>query len=111
MINEKAVIPAVKKDFLRSSFRYGPGGSVLLYADFGDYPGRGRHERVYAVPRLCSAAGPGINDCSIFCFVYKMEEIINIASLDSSLASLKDQFNSGKEKLRFLALLSPTCPL
>ncbi len=35
----------------------------------------------------------------------------NIVSLDSSLASLKDQFNSGKEKLRFLALLSPTCPL
>ena len=40
-----------------------------------------------------------------------MNRTLNIVSLDSSLASLKDQFNSGKEKLRFLALLSPTCPL
>jgi hypothetical protein len=35
----------------------------------------------------------------------------NIVSLDSSLAPLKDRFNSDKGKSRFLALLSPTYPL
>jgi hypothetical protein len=34
----------------------------------------------------------------------------NIVSLDSSLASLKNQFNSGKEKLRFLARQYLTVP-
>ena len=35
----------------------------------------------------------------------------NIITLNTSLDSLKDRFNNHKEKIRFLALLSPTCPL
>lgn len=35
----------------------------------------------------------------------------NIITLNSTLDPLKDQFNQNKEKIRFLALLSPTCPL
>jgi hypothetical protein len=35
----------------------------------------------------------------------------NIVNLDKSLDPLKDQFNSYKDKIRFIALLSPTCPL
>ena len=35
----------------------------------------------------------------------------NIVTLESSLESLKERFNSEREKIRFLALLSPTCPL
>jgi len=35
----------------------------------------------------------------------------HIITLDGSLNPLKDRFNSDKEKIRFLALLSPTCPL
>ena len=35
----------------------------------------------------------------------------NIISLDNSFAPLRDRFNADKEKVRFLALLSPTCPL
>ena len=35
----------------------------------------------------------------------------SIVTLESSLESLKERFNSGREKIRFLALLSPTCPL
>jgi hypothetical protein len=35
----------------------------------------------------------------------------NIVTLDSSLDPLKARFNHNKEKIRFLALLSPTCPL
>jgi hypothetical protein len=35
----------------------------------------------------------------------------NIVTLDSSSNPLKFQFNNDKEKIRFLALLSPTCPL
>ena len=35
----------------------------------------------------------------------------NIVTLESSLESLKARFNSDREKIRFLALLSPTCPL
>ena len=34
-----------------------------------------------------------------------------IITLTGSLDPLKDQFNNNKEKIRFLALLSPTCPL
>jgi hypothetical protein len=32
-------------------------------------------------------------------------------TLDSSLDPLIDHFNDNKEKIRFLSLLSPTCPL
>jgi len=35
----------------------------------------------------------------------------NIINLKSTLDPLKDKFNNNKEKIRFLALLSPTCPL
>ena len=35
----------------------------------------------------------------------------NIVTLDGSLNPLKLRFNNDKEKIRFLALLSPTCPL
>jgi len=35
----------------------------------------------------------------------------NIITLENSLDSLKERFNSDREKIRFLALLSPTCPL
>jgi len=35
----------------------------------------------------------------------------SILKLDSSLDPLKDEFNDNKEKIRFLSLLSPTCPL
>jgi hypothetical protein len=35
----------------------------------------------------------------------------NIIPLNTSLDSLKDYFNKNKEKIRFVALLSPTCPL
>jgi hypothetical protein len=35
----------------------------------------------------------------------------NIVTLDSSLELLKERFNSDREKIRFLTLLSPTCPM
>ncbi len=35
----------------------------------------------------------------------------NIVLLDRSLGPLKGRFNVCKNKIRFLALLSPTCPL
>ena len=35
----------------------------------------------------------------------------HIITLKGSLNPLKLQFNNNKEKIRFLALLSPTCPL
>jgi hypothetical protein len=35
----------------------------------------------------------------------------NIIKLENSLETLKERFNSDREKIRFLALLSPTCPL
>lgn len=35
----------------------------------------------------------------------------NIVTLDNSLDLLKERFNADSEKIRFLALLSPTCPL
>ena len=35
----------------------------------------------------------------------------NIVALDSSIDPLIDRFNDNKEKIRFLSLLSPTCPL
>jgi len=35
----------------------------------------------------------------------------NIVTLDGSLNALKLRFNNHKKKIRFLALLSPTCPL
>ncbi len=35
----------------------------------------------------------------------------NIVTLDGSLNPLKLRFNNHKNKIRFLALLSPTCPL
>jgi len=34
-----------------------------------------------------------------------------IITLNTALDPLKDQFNNNKENIRFLALLSPTCPL
>jgi len=40
-----------------------------------------------------------------------VDESNSIITLDSSLDPLKDQFNDNKEKIRFLCLLSPTCPL
>ena len=40
-----------------------------------------------------------------------IDESNSIIILDSSLDRLKDQFNDNKEKIRFLSLLSPTCPL
>ena len=33
-----------------------------------------------------------------------------MVSLAGSLTPLKDYFNTRKDKIRFLALLSPTCP-
>jgi hypothetical protein len=36
------------------------------------------------------------------------EESVEVVSLGGSLQPLKDHFNSNKNKLRFLALLSPT---
>jgi hypothetical protein len=35
----------------------------------------------------------------------------SIITLDGSLNPLRDRFNDNKEKIRFLSLLSPTCPL
>jgi hypothetical protein len=35
----------------------------------------------------------------------------SIITLDSSLDPLRDRFNDNKDKIRFLSLLSPTCPL
>ena len=35
----------------------------------------------------------------------------NIINLENSLESLKERFNTDHEKIRFLAVLSPTCPL
>jgi len=35
----------------------------------------------------------------------------SIITLDGGLNPLKDRFDSDKEKIRFLCLLSPTCPL
>ncbi len=40
-----------------------------------------------------------------------IDESNSIITLDSSLDLIKDQFNDNKEKVRFLSLLSPTCPL
>jgi hypothetical protein len=36
---------------------------------------------------------------------------IDIITLDSKLGLLKKRFNADSDKIRFLALLSPTCPL
>jgi hypothetical protein len=35
----------------------------------------------------------------------------SIITMDSSLDPLRGRFNDNKEKIRFLSLLSPTCPL
>ena len=35
----------------------------------------------------------------------------DIVVLDNTLDPLKDRFNAQSKKIRFLALLSPTCPL
>ena len=35
----------------------------------------------------------------------------NIVMLDNSLGALKRRFNDNSDKIRFIALLSPTCPL
>ncbi|CAB5139844.1 hypothetical protein D3OALGA1CA_3801 [Olavius algarvensis associated proteobacterium Delta 3] len=35
----------------------------------------------------------------------------DLVPLNESLDQFKDQFNNEKDKIRFLALLSPTCPL
>ena len=35
----------------------------------------------------------------------------SIITLDGALEPLRDRFNDNKEKIRFLSLLSPTCPL
>jgi len=40
-----------------------------------------------------------------------MDQSNNITTLDNSLDPLRDQFNDNKERIRFLTLLSPTCPL
>ena len=39
------------------------------------------------------------------------KELLELTSLKNSLTPLIDRFNDNKEKIRFLALLSPTCPL
>jgi len=39
------------------------------------------------------------------------ENYSGITILDESFNVLKDQFNTDSNKIRFLALLSPTCPL
>jgi hypothetical protein len=40
-----------------------------------------------------------------------IQESEKIIRLDGSMNPLKLRFNNDKEKIRFLALLSPTCPL
>ena len=35
----------------------------------------------------------------------------DIITLDNTLDPLKEQFNTDSSKARFIALLSPTCPL
>jgi len=35
----------------------------------------------------------------------------NIITLDKTLDPLKERFNAESSKIRFMALLSPTCPL
>jgi len=35
----------------------------------------------------------------------------NIITLDNTLDPLKGRFNEDSRKIRFMALLSPTCPL
>ena len=35
----------------------------------------------------------------------------NIITLDNTLDPLKGRFNADSRKIRFMALLSPTCPL
>jgi len=40
-----------------------------------------------------------------------ISQLSNLIILDSSLGPLKGRFNVCKDKMRFLALLSPTCPL
>jgi len=36
---------------------------------------------------------------------------VNLNIIGNSVDLLKDRFNADKGKIRFLALLSPTCPL
>ena len=38
-------------------------------------------------------------------------QTVDIITLDNTLDPLKDRFNADSSKIRFLALLSPTCPL
>jgi hypothetical protein len=40
-----------------------------------------------------------------------INQLNNLVILDSSLGPLKGRFNVCKDKIRLLALLSPTCPL
>jgi hypothetical protein len=40
-----------------------------------------------------------------------ISQLNSIITLDSSLDPLIDQFNDKKGEIRFLSLLSPTCPL
>ena len=39
------------------------------------------------------------------------QQSTSIITLDSSLEALQKRFNAEKDKIRFIALLSPTCPL
>ena len=39
------------------------------------------------------------------------KQTADIIMLEDSLESLKERFNSDRGKIRFLALLSPTCPM
>lgn len=41
----------------------------------------------------------------------KSKQLLELISLENSLTPLINRFNDNKEKIRFLALLSPTCPL
>jgi len=41
----------------------------------------------------------------------KSKQLLELISLENSLTPLISRFNDNKEKMQFLALLSPTCPL
>jgi len=40
-----------------------------------------------------------------------VDQTLDIITLDNTLDPLKERFNADSNKIRFMALLSPTCPL
>ena len=40
-----------------------------------------------------------------------VDQTLDMITLDNTLDPLKERFNTNSRKIRFMALLSPTCPL